>query len=122
MQKAEGVGREGEQCECVESQGSRDSRPLLVARPRGRAEKGRPERWALRAVPLEESYEEVLLGVGVKSGRSRARNLGVVCLSEVTEGGDVGWNLRSAEGSGSWRACGGACGCRASGDPVACAE
>lgn len=62
--------------------------------------KGRPERLAFRAVPLEESYEEVLLGVGVKSGRSRARNLGVVCLSEVMEVGDVGWNLRSAEGSG----------------------
>lgn len=84
--------------------------------------KGRPKRLAFRAVPLEESYEEVLLGVGVKSGWSRARNLGVVCLSEVMETGDVGWNLRSAEGSGSWRACGGACGCRASGDPVARAE
>lgn len=47
--------------------------------------KGRPERLAFRAVPLEESYKEVLLGVGVKSGRNRARNLGVVCL-----GGDGG--------------------------------
>lgn len=41
VQKAEGIGREVEQCGCVRCvQGTRDSLPLLMARGRGGAEKG----------------------------------------------------------------------------------